>query len=795
MKIAQKLTLLLVSSIILLSSLLGIGLLDKQQVSYIHSQKALISDLQVLTLQMRRNEKNFIQRLDVKDIETYNQNYRQLSTLLTQFDTKIVGDVGEFKQAISAYYDSFIQLTNKQKQIGLTPEDGLYGSLRISVHNIESALNTVNHDELMVEMLLLRRHEKDLMLRNDLKYEALFNKTADKFLNTLKAANLDESLTTKITSLMKAYQADFNTLIDNKKIIGSIAGSKGIKQDVSNHAAEAESALEKFTKIASNNEQIIESKNQLIAVSFSLIATIIMLSIVLWTRRGVLAPLTLLSEQVLAITQQMRFNQPISYTAQDEMGDLARALNALFAALDKGVCESNLVISAIAAGNMTQRVTGNYVGDLAALQKGINESADNIAKVIESLSYAMSSLSSGNFNIAINTQASGDYGVMLSHAANSMSALNHVINDMNLVMAQMNEGDFNARVNAQANGDLLSMKDNVNNAMDRLAMAVSGISGIMTAQADGDLTRECAANFKGQLKDLQTAINQSSRKLKEIVSDAVQASTIVSCAADQVSQGSSDLSSRVQEQAATLEQTCSTMNEMASAVQNNTANARKVAELTHQVKNQSTDGAAVMQQTISAMQSIRESSSKIAEIVTLIDSIAFQTNLLALNAAVEAARAGEHGRGFAVVASEVRALAGKSADAAKDIKGLIEDSVNRIHAGTTLADKSGEMLNGITTSIEQVAEMIEHIAEASKEQTVGINQVHLAIADIDKVTQENAALVEETTAAADSLSSEANNLRNNMAFFKTGDTIGTHAQSKAITPIRKQAALPAPQRK
>jgi methyl-accepting chemotaxis protein len=137
--------------------------------------------------------------------------------------------------------------------------------------------------------------------------------------------------------------------------------------------------------------------------------------------------------------------------------------------------------------------------------------------------------------------------------------------------------------------------------------------------------------------------------------------------------------------------------------------------------------------------------------VTIIDSIAFQTNLLALNAAVEAARAGEHGRGFAVVASEVRALAGKSADAAKDIKGLIEDSVQRIEAGTQLADKSGEMLNGITASIEQVAGMVEEIANASNEQSTGINQVHKAMADIDKVTQENAALVEETTAAAESL--------------------------------------------
>lgn len=192
------------------------------------------------------------------------------------------------------------------------------------------------------------------------------------------------------------------------------------------------------------------------------------------------------------------------------------------------------------------------------------------------------------------------------------------------------------------------------------------------------------------------------------------------------------------------------------------------------------------------MQSIKESSSKISDIVTIIDSIAFQTNLLALNAAVEAARAGEHGRGFAVVASEVRALAGKSADAAKDIKALINDSVSRIENGTHLADKSGEMLNGIAGSIEHVAGMIEEIANASNEQSVGIGQVHLAIADIDRVTQENAALVEETTAAAESLSTEANNLRNAMAFFKTGQE--QQQRSPSMPAKKPSAALPAPKK-
>jgi methyl-accepting chemotaxis protein len=369
-------------------------------------------------------------------------------------------------------------------------------------------------------------------------------------------------------------------------------------------------------------------------------------------------------------------------------------------------------------------------------------------------------------------------------------------------MTQMTAGDFAGRVTADSQGDLLMMKNQVNKSMDQIELAMNGITHIVMAQAEGDLTKECTADFHGQLKDLQLAINASAAKLKEVIAVSMQVSHVVSDAAEQVSYGSRDISGRVQQQAASLEETSATMNQMSAAVQANTANARKVAELTNHVQGQAKDGVQVMQQTIDAMQSIKESSSKISDIVSIIDSIAFQTNLLALNAAVEAARAGEHGRGFAVVASEVRALAGKSADAAKDIKALINDSVSRIENGTQLADKSGEMLNGIAGSIQHVAGMIEEIANASNEQSVGIGQVHLAIADIDKVTQENAALVEETTASAESLSTEANNLRNNMAFFKTGQQQNYRSNAAPSrsparvqsAPTKKPAALPSPKK-
>lgn len=368
-----------------------------------------------------------------------------------------------------------------------------------------------------------------------------------------------------------------------------------------------------------------------------------------------------------------------------------------------------------------------------------------------------------------------------------------VIAELAEVFTNVKEGDFTHRIRANAEGIYQEIKQDVNAAMETIQSALDAINEVIAAQAQGDLTKALPAGiFRGQLHDLKNAINYSSTKVKDSVSQAITTSNVVSSAANQVSQGASDLSGRVQEQAASLEETSATMNQISAAVETNTTNAKKVSELANNVQGQASAGVDVMQKTIAAMQSIKDSSTKIADIVTIIDGIAFQTNLLALNAAVEAARAGEHGRGFAVVAGEVRALAQKSASAAKDIKHLITDSVRRIETGTHLADKSGEMLNGITESIAHVAGMVEQIANASSEQAIGIQQVHKAIADIDRITQENSALVEETTAAAESLTVEANNLQENMSFFNTGVSNIAPSPRTPKTGRKPSTGLPAP---
>lgn len=362
-----------------------------------------------------------------------------------------------------------------------------------------------------------------------------------------------------------------------------------------------------------------------------------------------------------------------------------------------------------------------------------------------------------------------------------------LINDITNVVSAMNAGDFSQRVRAEAEGNFQVIKDKINEVVEIIATAISEINHVLGAQAEGDLTQLSTAPFQGQLKELQTTINTSAARLRDVVSQINQSSQTVAGNSQYIAQEISDLASRVKAQATALKQTSTTMHEMTSAVQANTENAARVTNLVRQVQSQSSEGMQVMEQTIEAIRSIQDSSNKIADIVNIIDSIAFQTNLLALNAAVEAARAGEHGRGFAVVAGEVRALAGKSAEAAKDIKTLIEDSVNRVNTGTQLADKSGDMLNSINTSISEVTLMVESISAASNEQASAISQVNSAIIDIDRITQENANLVQETTKATNNLNGESEQLIQAVSFFNTG----TAQPNRALpSPKNKATSLP-----
>jgi len=300
------------------------------------------------------------------------------------------------------------------------------------------------------------------------------------------------------------------------------------------------------------------------------------------------------------------------------------------------------------------------------------------------------------------------------------------------------------------------------------------------AIAGGDLTRQIDADGRNEMSQLAAGLHEMQQSLVSTVSAVRSSSDSIYTGAGEISSGNNDLSSRTEQQAASLEETAASMEQLTATVKQNTDNARQAAQLARTASETADRGGQVVTNVVRTMNDIADSSQQIVQITSVIDGIAFQTNILALNAAVEAARAGEQGRGFAVVAGEVRTLASRSASAAKEIKALIEKSVSRVDTGSSQVAEAGETMKEIVNAVTRVTDIMGEIASASDEQSRGIEQVSLAVSQMDSVTQQNAALVQESATAAAALEEQADQLRQAVAVFQVNDKL-----RRPVTPVVK----------
>jgi len=365
------------------------------------------------------------------------------------------------------------------------------------------------------------------------------------------------------------------------------------------------------------------------------------------------------------------------------------------------------------------------------------------------------------------------------------------------LIAQAAAGKLDERIDTTGyTGATLETITAVNRLMDGVSAPLREVKRVLSALAKGDLVASMQGEYHGEFAVLRDAVHGSMTSLRELVGQILGGAGAIDGAAGQIAEGNASLNARTQAQSAALEETAASIEEMTATVKRNASNAHQANQLAAGARDVADKGGRVVESAVGAMSAITESSAKVADIIGVIEQIAFQTNMLALNAAVEAARAGDQGRGFAVVAAEVRNLAQRSAAAAREIKALIQDSADKVGQGAKLVHQSGDALRDIVTSVKKVSDIIGEITVASEEQATGIEQINTAVVQMDRGTQENAALVEEATAAAAALTEQARGLVDLVAVFQIGDNApATRDQGvnlRQAEPARGPSARSAP---
>jgi len=397
---------------------------------------------------------------------------------------------------------------------------------------------------------------------------------------------------------------------------------------------------------------------------------------------------------------------------------------------------------------------------------------------------AVGKISAGDLSMDLAVNA-GDTSSLLYSMKVMQDSLREIVAEIQQIVEASVQGDFSKKIDMSGKSGFTKT---LSELLNRLAAVTDdGLNDVLrvaNALAKGDLTQNISKDYPGTFGEVKAGINSTVENLKQLVGEIKDATDTIHTASKEIAAGNTDLSQRTEEQASSLEETASSMEELTSTVKQNAENARQANQLALGASDVAGKGGAVVSQVVTTMDSINESSRKIVDIISVIDGIAFQTNILALNAAVEAARAGEQGRGFAVVAGEVRNLAQRSAAAAKEIKTLIGDSVEKVEGGSKLVAQAGQTMEEIVTSIKRVTDIMSEITAASQEQSQGIEQVNTAITQMDEVTQQNAALVEEAAAAAESLEDQAQSLLVSVGTFKVD-------KGSANVAVVRREAVPA----
>ncbi|WP_115001441.1 methyl-accepting chemotaxis protein [Xanthomonas campestris] len=640
-------------------------------------------------------------------------------------------------------------------------------------------------DIVMVSGEAANRHSMDMIEANRKRY-----KNAHEALAAMPSSALEKDALTLVQQ-KRDVSVKFNNQIleyglrdQNDQAQALLQGEAAVAMDAQQAAISANAALERRLSKEAYAAAVASMHRGKVTLATGGIAALLISALLAWLiTRSLTAPLSQATRTAESIAAGNLHND-VQTTATDETGRLLQAMDKMQLKLRNLISAQTDMAKRHDNGQISFRIDASaFPGDYGRMANDTNLLVASHVAVQTDLARIMGRYAVGELSEDMQPLP-GEKAVFsdtMSQVKLNLSAMNHEIK--HLAQAAAN-GDFSARGDAERfQFDFRVMVERLNHLMSTADGNLQSLSSLLQSIAAGDLTARMSGEFRGVFAQMRDDANATASQLAQIVGNIQQSAVSINAAASEIAAGNQDLSQRTEQQAANLEETAASMEELTSTVKQNAESARQANQLAIGAARVASQGGEVVGKVVETMTGIEASSKKIADIISVIDGIAFQTNILALNAAVEAARAGEQGRGFAVVASEVRTLAQRSSGAAKEIKDLIDDSVQRVAEGSALVHTAGKTMGDVVASVQRVTDIMGEISAASQEQSAGIEQVNQTITHMDETTQQNAALVEEATAAARSMEEQAEQLTDAVAIFKIDARQTRSANTRTAEPV------------
>ena len=662
----------------------------------------------------------------------------------------------------------------------------------VKIQTLNTFKNLSDQRALLFRNLLLLEDETALkQVRADLKLSSQRIGALLKKLDGFKLQGKEAKLYAKVQGNLKSANASF--------VEFKIAVDEDFKEEALEILIEEfNPKFIEFSNIVSNFKQFLENENKN-AISelekqqnFGVMILWIVLgvSIVIFSVAGIFVarsftvPIESMRETMRNIISSGDLNYRVSVTSKDEIGQTGEAINDLLSTIQHAIDDVNMVMDEMAKGEFGRKIEHEYQGHFLTLKNGVNESYDQIFNMVVILRGTASNLRKGVLLTVKNEgfELRGDYASVSADLNLAMERLSGTVNGISTVLEALSKGDFSNRVNSETRGDFVKLESGINQTIEGLESFVSEVSMVQSGMSDGDLTQHVSGKYYGKMAALSDSLNTSIQNIASMIARVEAVTKLVVAETSQIAIGSQTVSTCIKNEVRDLEENAEKMGQLTLSVQQNASNASSANDETKLAQTQLAEGVEIMTNALNSMDRMTAASERINDITTLIDGIAFQTNLLALNAAVEAARAGEHGRGFAVVASEVRSLAGKSSDAASDIKKLIENSVSISNESVAYVRETSSAMKNIQGSIEKMSSVVSDIAVSSNEQASDIASISQAIQELEASGHTNVSSMEESAAATQDLTQQANELLQLVSNFRIDRSLidrVEHMQSSA----------------